>query len=98
LACCTETREDLASEVGAGWVICDANQFIAVDPKTFLAAWEEAGQAVRERSQLSGATVAGGWREDPSGSGLRQNDATGEWDDSCFVHVAPIRPATRSRP
>jgi hypothetical protein len=64
-------------------------RFREVDPTTFLAAWEEAQHAVRERPPLRQAELDAGWREDPGGSGLRRNLITGEWDDSCFVHVAP---------
>ena len=63
-----------------------------VDLGTFLAAWEEAVRAVRERAPLTEAELAAGWRDDPSGSGLRRNEITGEWDDTCFVHLAPSRP------
>ena len=63
-----------------------------VDLGTLLAAREEAVRAVRERAPLTEAELAAGWRDDPSGSGLRHNEITGEWDDTCFVHVAPRRP------
>jgi hypothetical protein len=70
----------------------DAIRFVTTDPETFLAALERAAQAVEERPPLTGAEVTAGWREDPSGSGQRHNEITGEWDDSCFMHLAPIRP------
>lgn len=71
----------------------DEIRFRKVGPETFVAAWERAVQAVRERPPLTEAEVAAGWREDPSGSGLRHNEITGEWDDSCFVGLAPTRPS-----
>jgi hypothetical protein len=70
----------------------DAISFREVGPGTFLAAWERAVQAVRERPPVTETELTAGWREDPSGSGLRHNEITGEWDDTCFVHLAPIRP------
>jgi hypothetical protein len=68
-------------------------RFREVDAGTFEDAWTKAVQAVREPARLTEAELAAGWREDPVGSGLRRNVVTGEWDDSCFVHVAPCRPS-----
>ncbi len=62
-----------------------------VDLETFETAWKRAIQAVRERAPLADAELAAGWSEDPAGSCLRLNVVTGEWDDTCFVHVAPRR-------
>lgn len=67
----------------------DPIRFRQVDPQTFRAAWEEAVRAVRERPPLTQAELEAGWRADPSG--LRHNEIT-EWDDSCFVHIAPRGP------
>ena len=68
--------------------------FRKVDPETFLAAWERAVQALRERPPLTETELTASWREDPSGSGLRHNEITGEWDNTHFRHLAP----NRSRP
>ena len=70
----------------------DSTTLQEVDPTTFLEAWEEALHAVRERPPLTQAELDAGWRDDPAGTGLRRNEVTGEWDDSCFVHLAPRRP------
>ena len=71
----------------------DPTPFRAVTRQAFRRAWERAVQAVRTRPPLSPAERAAGWTSDPAGSGLRHNTITGEWDDSCFVHLAPKRPA-----
>jgi hypothetical protein len=68
----------------------DPERFREVDPETFLAAWEKAVRAVRERPPLTQAEINVGWREDASA--LRWNIRTDEWDDTHFVHLAPRRP------
>lgn len=70
----------------------ELTRFRKVDAETFEAARSKATQAVRELAPLSRAELAAGWRADPP-SGLRRNMVTGEWDDGCFVHVAPKRPS-----
>ena len=68
----------------------DDVEFVEVTREEFAQAWEEALYAVRERPSLTRAEIDAGWREDAGG--LRRNVRTGEWDDSCFVHLAARRP------
>ena len=72
----------------------DPNRFREVDAEMFLAAWEKAVRAVKERPPLTQAEQEAGWQEDPGRGGLRRNTHTGEWDDTCFVHLQPRRPPT----
>jgi hypothetical protein len=78
---------DLGRETGA---TREQPEFREVDLDTYVTLWEKPVRAVEERPPLSQAELDAGWREHPGG--LRENVITGEWDDSCFVHVAPRRP------
>ena len=73
----------------------DGNEWIESTPEELAELRQVTLRAIRERPQLRPDESEAGWRDDPSGSGLRWNDKTGEFDDSLFVHVAPRRPRTR---
>jgi hypothetical protein len=66
--------------------------FHEVDAQTFEAARKAAVQQACERAPLTQAEFTEGWREDPA-SGLRRSMVSGEWDDGCFLHLAPKRPS-----
>ena len=82
----------MPTEVATVMKIPPNTSFREVDAETFAAARKEAIRAVRERTPLTEAELAAGWREDPV-SGLRRNVVTGEWDDTCFVHMSQRRPS-----
>jgi hypothetical protein len=67
-------------------------RFQEEDAETFEAAWKKVSHGVCERTPLTQAEIAEGWREDPV-RGLRRNVGTGERDDTCFIHLAPKRPS-----
>jgi hypothetical protein len=57
----------------------DPNRFREVDAEMFLAAWEKAVRAVKERPPLTQAEQEAGWQEDPGGSGLRRILTPASW-------------------
>jgi hypothetical protein len=71
------------------------DEFGEVRPAEFAEALDEAFRAVHGRAPLTGAELDAGWREDASG--LRWNVVTDEWDDTCFVHLSPLRPRLTTR-